>query len=163
MFDHKSRRLLRLLGLVAAIAAIAVAVFQPGRAEAACTSWPTNTNVAPGGSFVDTINVSGLAYGTYFITTSATGNAPLVNLAVSATPGYSNGSFPGPATTMYLSFVMHSAALPQRTSTITTTIANALGQVVCTSSFVTSLRISSMACVSAVRTTTMLLRLLAVT
>ncbi|MCP3143525.1 hypothetical protein [Pyxidicoccus xibeiensis] len=121
--------------------ALALVVAAPGRADAQCLSWPTNTSVAPNTSYADTINVSGLAYGTYYITASFSGSAGLINLAFSAAPGFTNTStgqkgFIGSATTLYLSFIMAPGALPGRQSTVTMQVINTLGQVVCGSSFV---------------------------
>ncbi|WP_426745913.1 hypothetical protein VZQ01_36010 [Myxococcus faecalis] len=128
------------LGSLVAVAAVALVLGAPVRAEAQCTSWPTNTTVTPGTSYADTINVSGLAYGTYIITASFSGSAGLINLAFSAAPGvsWSNGQkgFIGSSTTLYLSFIMAAGALPGRYSTVTMNVANTAGQTVCSSSFV---------------------------
>lgn len=126
--------------LCAAAVAMALVVASPGRADAQCTSWPTNTTVNPGTGYSDIINVSGLAYGTYIITASFSGSAGLINLAFSAAPGvsWSNGTkgFIGSATTMYLSFIMAPGALPGRWSTVNLNVSNVAGQTVCSSSFV---------------------------
>ncbi|NTX01858.1 hypothetical protein HUA74_19125 [Myxococcus sp. CA051A] len=126
--------------LFGAAVAMALVVATPGRADAQCTSWPTNTTVTPGAAYSDTINVSGLAYGTYIITASFSGSAGLINMAFSAVPGvsWSNGTkgFIGSSTTMYMSFIMAPGALPGRWSTVTMNVANTAGQTVCSSSFV---------------------------
>jgi hypothetical protein len=126
--------------LLAAVVAFACTVIGPQRAEASCSSWPTNTTLNPGAPYLDTIDVSGLAYGTYFITVSSSGSAPLGNLLVSAAPGfsYSNGQkgFIGTGSTLYLSFFLFSTAQPQRSSTVTANVFNSIGQLVCNSSFV---------------------------
>ncbi|NMO13645.1 hypothetical protein HPC49_01185 [Pyxidicoccus fallax] len=128
--------------LFVAIAALALVVAAPGRAEAQCTSLPTNTSVSPGSAYMDTIDVSGLAYGTYYVSASFTGSAGLINLALSAAPGFTNSSgqkgFIGSSTTLYLSFIMASGALPGRYSTVSLHVYNTLGQTVCSSSFVVS-------------------------
>ncbi|MCP3100189.1 hypothetical protein LZ198_15045 [Myxococcus sp. K15C18031901] len=125
---------------LAAVSALMLVVAAPGRAEAQCSSWPTNTSVSPSGTFSDTINVSGLAAGTYFITSSFSGSAGLINLAFSAVPGfsYSNGQkgFTGTGSTLYLSFIMAAGAVPGSSSTVSMQVLNTLGQVICSSSFV---------------------------
>lgn len=122
---------------LAASATLALLVASPGRAEAVCASWPTNTSVNPGGTFFDTISVSGLAYGNYFISASYSGNAGLINLAFSAVPGNQNG-FTGTGSTLYLSFIMAPAAVPGNSSTVSMQVKNILGQVICSASFVVS-------------------------
>lgn len=124
---------------IALTALAALALGAPIQLHAQCTGWPSDTTLTPGSSFSDTITVSGLAYATYYVTTSSTGNAGIINLGVSAVPGFTQGNqkgFVGTGTTLYLSFVMAATAQPQRTSTITTRVYNTLGQTICQSSFV---------------------------
>jgi hypothetical protein len=125
--------------LLAAVVTVACSVIGAQRAEAACTSFPTNTTLAPGAPYLDTITVSGLASGSYFLSVSKSGSAPLGNLSLSAAPGFTssgqNGFF-GPGSTLYLSFFVFPSALPQQSATVTISVFNVLGQLVCGSSFV---------------------------
>jgi hypothetical protein len=120
------------------LAVLAVAA-APIQLQAQCTGWPSNTTLTPGSSFSDTISVSGLAFATYYIQTSVTGSAGIINLGITALPGFTQGTqkgFVGTGTTLYLSFVMANTALPGRTSTITSRVYNSAGATVCSNSFV---------------------------
>jgi hypothetical protein len=125
---------------LAAIMTLALVVTAPGRAEALCTSWPTSTSVDPGEFFLDTISVSGLASGLYFISVDFSGSASLINLALSAVPGgsYNNGQqgFSGTGSTLYLSFLMWEGETPGSSSTVSIQVKNVLQQVVCSHNFV---------------------------
>ncbi|MCY1020378.1 hypothetical protein [Pyxidicoccus sp. MSG2] len=104
-------------------------------AHAACPVFADqNTQVSQAGSSV--APVSGLAFAQYFVTVSAGGGtATLINLSISANPGfsYSNGQkgFTGSGSTIYTSYLVGPAATVGQYRDVIVQIHNVAGQLVC--------------------------------
>jgi hypothetical protein len=124
-------KLLRLAVALLAMGTVALG----GSAHAACPVFADqNTQVNQAGSSV--APVSGLAFAQYFVQVSpGAGNATLINLTISANPGfsYSNGQrgFIGTGSTLYVSYIVGPAATVGQYRDVVVQIFNVAGSLVC--------------------------------
>ncbi|WP_437817687.1 hypothetical protein [Sorangium sp. So ce1078] len=124
---------------VAAAALFAVgSVAYEGTAHAACPAFADQSNAQgfPGASIA---TVSGLAYGTYYVTMSmGGGNSGLLNLTHGVYPGFTQGSakgFVGSGADIYVSWIVPPSASDGAYRDINIVITNVLGQTVCSDTF----------------------------
>ncbi len=94
----------------------------------------------PGESKTIAVNVTGLAFGTYFVTIGqGGGNVNLLNLSATPLPGftYLNGQkgFNGTQADIYISYFVAPAVQPIKDQTVTLRIINSAGATICTSNY----------------------------
>lgn len=128
---HKTTRTLLLPTL--ALAAL-MALAGTSAAEASCTGFPGNMTLARGSGYSTSATVANLAFATYYIGVSQSGNFGLLNFDATPLPGFTQGStkgFVGTGTTLFIGFFVPPTVPSGRQATGSIRVYNVLGQTVC--------------------------------